>query len=43
MVKLTGVIPILLVPFDDEGNLDETSLRRVVQFELDGAEALSIN
>jgi 4-hydroxy-tetrahydrodipicolinate synthase len=33
---LTGIIPILITPFDEYGQLDEASLRRVVQFELEG-------
>ena len=32
---LQGVIPIVLVPFDDKGRVDERSLRRVVRFELE--------
>ena len=32
---LQGVIPIVLVPFDDKGRIDERSLRRVVRFELE--------
>lgn len=44
MTKLTGVIPILFVPFDDSGNIDEQSLRRVVQFELEGGvDGIGIN
>jgi len=34
VTKLQGVFPILAIPFDDEDNIDETSLRRLVQFEL---------
>jgi dihydrodipicolinate synthase/N-acetylneuraminate lyase len=33
---LTGIIPILITPFDEYGQIDEASLRRVVQFELEG-------
>ena len=33
---LRGIIPILLVPFDASGDIDEISLRRVVRFELEG-------
>jgi 4-hydroxy-tetrahydrodipicolinate synthase len=36
MTKLTGVVPILCVPFHHDGSLDEESLRRVVHFELEG-------
>jgi dihydrodipicolinate synthase/N-acetylneuraminate lyase len=36
MTKLTGVVPILFVPFDESGTIDEASLRRVVRFELEG-------
>jgi dihydrodipicolinate synthase/N-acetylneuraminate lyase len=31
---LRGIIPILLVPFNSDGSIDEESLRRVVRFEL---------
>lgn len=33
---LSGIIPIVITPFDAEGQIDEASLRRVVQFELAG-------
>ena len=33
---LKGVFPILFVPFDNDGNVDEKSLRNIVQFELEG-------
>lgn len=36
MDKLGGIIPILVTPFDANGQLDEASLRRVTQFELEG-------
>lgn len=36
MPTLTGIIPILPIPFDAGGRIDEDSLRRVVHFELDG-------
>jgi dihydrodipicolinate synthase/N-acetylneuraminate lyase len=32
---LRGIVPILLVPFDANGDIDEISLRRVVRFELE--------
>lgn len=34
MKRLEGVYPILAVPFDQEDNVDEESLRRLVRFEL---------
>jgi dihydrodipicolinate synthase/N-acetylneuraminate lyase len=41
---LRGVVPILFVPFDNDGNIDEESLRRVVRFELDGGvDGIGIN
>jgi 4-hydroxy-tetrahydrodipicolinate synthase len=44
MTRLTGVVPILFVPFDDDGNLDEERLRRVVRFELEGGvDGIGIN
>lgn len=36
MPILNGIIPILPIPFDADGRVDEASLRRVVHFELDG-------
>ncbi len=36
MPTLSGIIPILLTPFDADGLIDEDSLRRVVRFELEG-------
>jgi dihydrodipicolinate synthase/N-acetylneuraminate lyase len=33
---LTGIIPVVVVPFDETGAVDERALRRVVRFELDG-------
>lgn len=33
---LHGVIPIVATPFDDQGRLDTESLRRVVEFNIDG-------
>lgn len=32
---LTGIVPIVFIPFDSNGDIDEASLRRVVQFELE--------
>ena len=32
---LFGVVPILLTPFDDSGELDEESLRNEVDFAID--------
>lgn len=44
MTMLTGIIPIVFVPFDDAGLIDENGLRRVVRFELEGgAHGLGIN
>ena len=41
---LEGIIPILFVPFDGSGEIDEPGLRRVVRFELDGAiDGIGIN
>jgi 4-hydroxy-tetrahydrodipicolinate synthase len=34
--SLTGIIPVVVVPFDETGAVDERALRRVVRFELDG-------
>ena len=36
MSALQGIIPVVVVPFDDAGAVDERSLRNVVRFELDG-------
>jgi dihydrodipicolinate synthase/N-acetylneuraminate lyase len=36
MPSLTGIIPILAIPFDANGRIDESSLRRIVHFELEG-------
>ena len=33
-MKLSGVIPPLLTPLTDEGELDETSLRSLIDFQL---------
>lgn len=33
---LRGIFPITLTPFDEQGQIDAASLRRVVAFELDG-------
>jgi len=35
-MALRGIFPILLIPFDADGRIDEASLRHVVQFELQG-------
>jgi dihydrodipicolinate synthase/N-acetylneuraminate lyase len=44
MTQLIGVVPILLVPFDSDGAIDEQSLRRVVRFELEGGvDGIGIN
>lgn len=34
--RLKGIIPILVTPFHENGQLDEQSLRNVVRFELEG-------
>lgn len=36
MKDLRGTIPVMLMPFDESGAIDEASLRRVVRFELKG-------
>lgn len=36
MTALAGIIPVVVVPFDEAGAVDERALRRVVRFELDG-------
>ena len=36
MTALAGVIPVVVVPFDGAGAIDERPLRDVVRFELDG-------
>ena len=42
-MKEQGVFPILPTPFTDEGAIDETSLRRLIDFELEvGVHGLSI-
>lgn len=35
MCELEGVVPIVLIPFDAQGAIDEASLRRVVRYELE--------
>ena len=41
---LTGIIPIVFIPFDTDGNIDEASLRRVARFEMEGGcDALGVN
>jgi dihydrodipicolinate synthase/N-acetylneuraminate lyase len=36
VTALGGVIPVVVVPFDEAGSVDERALRDVVRFELDG-------
>ncbi len=33
---LDGIIPIVFLPFDPQGNIDEAGLRKIVRFELEG-------
>lgn len=33
---LAGIIPILFIPFDDDGSIDEPGLRKIARFELEG-------
>ena len=41
---LEGIIPIVFIPFDAQGEVDEPGLRRVVRFELDGkVDGIGIN
>jgi 4-hydroxy-tetrahydrodipicolinate synthase len=41
---MQGIVPIVFVPFDVEGEIDEASLRRVVRFELEGGvDGIGIN
>jgi dihydrodipicolinate synthase/N-acetylneuraminate lyase len=41
---LTGIVPILFVPFDNNGEIAEDDLRRIVRFELEGGcDAIGIN
>ena len=41
---LEGIIPILFTPFDEGGNIDGDSLRRILRFEVDGGvHAIGIN
>jgi dihydrodipicolinate synthase/N-acetylneuraminate lyase len=41
---MQGIVPIVFVPFDTEGEIDEAGLRRVVRFELEGgADGIGIN
>lgn len=41
---LHGICPIVIVPFDRDGYLDEGGLRRIVRFELDGGiDGIGIN
>src|SRR5690606_20751536 len=42
-VELTGVINIMATPFDPEGQIDEASLRRLVDFQIEkGAAGLNV-
>ncbi len=42
-MQLQGVLPILPTPFTDDGNVDKTSLRRLIDFELEvGVHGVSI-
>jgi dihydrodipicolinate synthase/N-acetylneuraminate lyase len=41
---MQGIVPIVFVPFDQGGEIDEAGLRRVVRFELEGgADGIGIN
>lgn len=41
---MQGIVPIVFVPFDGEGEIDEAGLRRVVRFELEGGvDGIGIN
>lgn len=41
---LEGIIPIVFVPFDEQGDIDARGLRRVLRFELDGGvDGIGIN
>ncbi len=41
---MQGIVPIVFVPFDNQGEIDEAGLRRVVRFELEGgADGIGIN
>jgi len=41
---IEGIAPIVLTPFDENGDIDADSLRRIVRFELDGGvHAIGIN
>lgn len=43
-MKLRGILPILFIPFDAEGAIDEDGLRRLARFELEGGvHGLGIN
>ena len=42
-MQLQGVLPILPTPFSDNGSVDDTSLRRLIDFELEvGVHGVSI-
>ena len=41
---LEGIIPILFIPFRQDGSIDETGLRRIARFELaGGVQGIGIN
>lgn len=41
---LAGIAPILFTPFDDQGEIDASGLRRILRFEVDGGvHAIGIN
>lgn len=41
---LQGIIPIVFIPFDQQGSIDEAGLRRIVHFELEGGvDGIGIN
>ena len=40
---IKGVVPILLVPFDEFGNIDKSSLKREIEYSIDaGVHGLGI-
>jgi 4-hydroxy-tetrahydrodipicolinate synthase len=42
--QLTGIVPVILVPFDERGDIDEEGLRRIVRFELEeGVQGIGVN
>ena len=41
--RMQGVFPILVTPFDEESRIDEDSLRRLIEFNLDaGVDGLGV-